>query len=642
MSDNIIPNVTANDEVPLDAILEALVDDPDVVDDQTDLNSRAPTKGRVAKASDTGKIYLGNGTAWIDVEASSGIDTPALTADKVGSPNNPTSEVHTQQFSLGSDGPATSFADIGGGGGGKILFTSDWHYNEAGGRAGASATTASNTKTNLDTIIDNANDNFNPDHVFVGGDIADYNTSSSASEFVSWLNEVIDYFENRGGSGGGGINAPVTYLVGDHEYNAVGPNSTLFDVFGWADESESWGATTVGGIKILHLNTVVGEVKDGGNEDKTIPSSEITFIENELADAEDAGQPVMTLSHVPLWGGPLENQETKDNITNSAEVLKLVNDSPMYLGAIAGHLHHEESFQRVRSIEDPYGSRHIINPTPNNWMQDTSKVPFVNTVLSGDGSFAADVPLTSSTYATNWTDPGLASRRRSRAQSLVTDQSQSFRWLTWESLNGWEEVSADGTATIDAATGALELSTGATAGNTETIRKNKTDTPTTRNLNFDGPIILRFAWELVSGPSTFDFHILVGGSDTEKHMGFLVQDGNLYFDMNDGAGNLDTIHSDGFYTAPYSNGRSMIAAWPGSQAEYWEAKSNWDSSGSFDEGVTLNNIPSGTRDGDVLLDISVTTDQATDLVVRIHELELFVGSISEPVTIKTQSSETRS
>jgi len=562
-----------------------------------------------------------------------------------GTEKNPTSEAWISTFGDPDDGSTYDATDVltGGGGGGKILFTSDWHYNEAGGRPSASVASESETKSNLDEIIDDANNNFNPDHVFVGGDMADQNLSNSDTEFITWLENVIDYFENTGGTSGNGIDAPVTYLVGDHEYGAVGGNSTLFDVFGWADESESWGAKTVGGVKYLHLNTVVGELKGPTHEDKTIPSDEIAFIEQELSSAEESGTPVMTLSHVPLWGGVLENNETKDTLTNGDEVLATINDSPMFAGALAAHLHHETSFQRVRSIEDAHGNRHLINCTPNNWMDDTTaNAAYTRVRATPSGSWAADVPITSSKYATSWAESGKTARRRSVAQSMVADQSQVFRWLHWESVAGWDEVSSDGTFGIDTATGALELSTGATAGNTETIRKMKADSPCTRNLNFDAPIMLRFAWEIVSGPSSFDISILAGGGTTQKHMGFLVRDEDIHFDMDDGSRNVTDISTGGFYGAPFSNGRSVVASWPGSVAEYWEGKSNWDGSGSFDESSTTNNVPSGNRDGDVLIEISLTTDANTDLVVRIHELELFVGSIGEPVTIKTQSTKTRS
>lgn len=554
--------------------------------------------------------------------------------------------VSTERANIG-DGPTVTSV----GGKAKILVTSDWHWNDKGGRSASDIVGLPDLKSNLDTIVDDANNTHQPDHVFVAGDIADYNLSSGESELVEWLADAKDYFENSAGSDGNGIQAPVTYLLGDHEYGYAGTGDmqNVFDVFGWADESESWGATTTSGVKFLHLNTGKDDSPaDGTVHAKRIPTEEQSFVNSELAAAEDTGIPAVVVSHVPLTGGPLE-EESKDQVVNGDATLRDANGYSSFAAAFGGHIHHDNQFDRVRPMVDPYGTTHFINPTPNVFMEDLTEVPFTRATLMGDGSLAVDSPITNTSgYDVQWRDAGLNTTRSSPAQQAFRDHSLHLDYTVIDSLAAWANPSADGNSQIDAASGAVELTTGATSGNTEAIARRKQpapassgSSPQTHGITFDAPVAVRAGVEIVSSPSSFEVNILIGGGPTDKHVGITNIDGNLYLDTHDGSSrNQKQMDSSGFFTGD-SSFSGMVASWPSGIAEYWEMKPLFDSIGSFNDGNTTSNVPSGDRVDDDLVYIGATTNASSDLTVRVHELEAFFGYIDEPLVVQAQSTESR-
>ena len=78
-----------------------------------------PDAGRVYVASDTDVEYYGDGSAW--------------TKQGVGSSQESVPSVNTDELSIGSDGPATSFSDIGGGGGAAgVRYASEFSGSDGG------------------------------------------------------------------------------------------------------------------------------------------------------------------------------------------------------------------------------------------------------------------------------------------------------------------------------------------------------------------------------------------------------------------------------------------------------------------------------------------------------------------------------
>jgi len=72
---SIPPN--ANDSIDLGTLVAAVADDL-IVGQRSEY---APTSGRVLEDSQTGAVYVGNGSAWIDIDADSGVTSPALNTD---------------------------------------------------------------------------------------------------------------------------------------------------------------------------------------------------------------------------------------------------------------------------------------------------------------------------------------------------------------------------------------------------------------------------------------------------------------------------------------------------------------------------------------------------------------------------------
>ena len=534
----------------------------------------------------------------------------------------------------------------------RLLVTSDWHWNTAGSRDAADIVDNATLKANLDTIVDDANDNYEPHHAFVLGDIADYNLSSSESELITWLGDAKDYFESSAGSSGSGIDCEVTYLLGDHEYGYAGSGDmqNVFDVFGWADESESWGSTFVNGVKCLHLNTGKDEApNDGTVEAKRIPPAEQTFIADEMTAAEELGSPTVSLSHVPLWGGVLGEPPTKkDNLVNGPAMLREVNEYSTLKACFAGHLHHETQFDRVREVLDPWGTSHFVNPTPNAVIDDVSKTPWTRATLLADGSLMVDCPVSGVPYATEWTTGG-GDTRRSTAQGAFVDHSLHVDYSVPDTVSGWATPSSEGTSGVDAASGAIELSTGASGGSTEALAKRKPPDPTGgsgnppqyHNDSFDGVTALRVGAEIVSSGASFEINCLFGGGPSSKHIGLTNTDGDLYLDVHDGSSRNQTqLSSGGFFSAGVAFS-GYVVSWGGVITEYWEQKPIFDSVGSFDDGSTTSNVPNGERDSDDLIHLSATTNEASDVTVRFHAIEGFVSYPGEPFALQVQSPETQ-
>jgi hypothetical protein len=76
MPNTVSPN--GNSNIPLGEILKALADDPQV--GQT--SNYDPADGRVLKDSVSGTIYVGDGSSWIDVDATCGIELPQTSSDR--------------------------------------------------------------------------------------------------------------------------------------------------------------------------------------------------------------------------------------------------------------------------------------------------------------------------------------------------------------------------------------------------------------------------------------------------------------------------------------------------------------------------------------------------------------------------------
>jgi len=92
--------VTDDATVPLGSLFATLADDVERVSSVDKLATRYPTRGRVAVVTggpEDEAVYIGNGDAWVDVDADSGVRTPALSTGEL----NNESVVSTDGFADG-------------------------------------------------------------------------------------------------------------------------------------------------------------------------------------------------------------------------------------------------------------------------------------------------------------------------------------------------------------------------------------------------------------------------------------------------------------------------------------------------------------------------------------------------------------
>jgi len=69
----------SNGQIDLAGLVKVLADERQV----GQRVNHAPTEGRVLVDSETGEVYLGDGTEWLTVAAESGVTTPTLNTDQL-------------------------------------------------------------------------------------------------------------------------------------------------------------------------------------------------------------------------------------------------------------------------------------------------------------------------------------------------------------------------------------------------------------------------------------------------------------------------------------------------------------------------------------------------------------------------------
>ncbi|QLD84603.1 metallophosphoesterase [Natronomonas halophila] len=288
----------------------------------------------------------------------------------------------------------------------KIAVLSDTHYNEEGGTANDDIPGSSGWKSNLDIVIDEINA-WNPDVVIHNGDLIKGNKESK-STLQYYVSTAIDYIENSGGSDGAGLNAPVHYSQGNHEYKQAGSYGAdwSYEPYGYSGDSDTWYVEEYKNVDLIVLNTAYSTTDDAN--DHEIPQGCIDFLRSHLNSSR---RPKIVFTHQPLtYTTGLAYDET----VNMDEVRDLLNEDPSVHAVIYGHVHHatdsssglgswDSIKQSIGPGKEHPGWWHV--PHPHHLDYDTSKHPWMKIELTGSYSRVTgriQAAYDSSTFPTEW------------------------------------------------------------------------------------------------------------------------------------------------------------------------------------------------------------------------------------------------
>ncbi|WP_367996128.1 metallophosphoesterase family protein [Haloferax volcanii] len=304
----------------------------------------------------------------------------------------------------------------------------------------------------MDDFIDYCN-SAEIDFAIANGDLVDgplaEQTGSTDGERVSihlsWLQTVTDYLENSGGSNGNGLNCPVYYNLGNHEYETIewGGDSAMGDVYStlnMGDYSGSYYSLQTQGLRFLFINSSYRTTADVSYNH--IDSQQQTWLENELADAKKKSDPVIVITHYPL-SGAAPHPINYDDVGNKDAVVRDLNDSAQFVGGFFGHSHHTYTWDHVLETRDRFGNQWIHNPQPNVLEGDDTKTNF--TVISASGS--TGTAQVSSGYDTDRFPTKWVLGRGGQTkptQQAVTDSGISWSYNGFETLDGVNEFSSGG------------------------------------------------------------------------------------------------------------------------------------------------------------------------------------------------------
>jgi len=119
--------------------------------------------------------------------------------------------------------------------------------------------TPSECKDNWDVFIDYMNDTYQPDVVVSlgdlinGGSAPDYPDPGDTATAQSWLQTAVDYLTKNGGTDGTGLDAPVEWIVGNHEWAYMGPDDMNAYSSEWSTLSDLWRVKEYKNVELFLL-----------------------------------------------------------------------------------------------------------------------------------------------------------------------------------------------------------------------------------------------------------------------------------------------------------------------------------------------------------------------------------------------------
>lgn len=406
-------------------------------------------------------------------------------------------------------------------------------------------------QTVLDEFVDTMNEEVRPRFCLHLGDVAHgVNLDASPNDVVPEstmrrrLSECREYLEESGGSEGSGLEMPIYYVLGNHEYKGAGTwnMDTIYDALGLASLSDTWRCIDVGDWRVLLLNTFYATEDIDGGQDARIPDAddradELGWVRERILGADGN---VVAVSHQSLTD-PTDYVVSKYGINlidhhpgHGPAVAKLLSERGRSL-SVHGHAHHSLNATGVRM--NPFG-------TPQLFVDFASKAgEFGTLTLSPDGWRFTPRNTDHGTLAS-----GQALVERERDMRRLRAQQREYD-LDFENLTRFNTADTTAAASVEATGNGLHLRTGTTPGETAAATR---ELRTSREAG-DGPRssstlqerrfrVVLVADELGGG----ERGTIVTGNPHDAFFGFEIEDGVLYGVASDGSADTRTLLLDGF------------------------------------------------------------------------------------------------
>jgi len=258
----------------------------------------------------------------------------------------------------------------------RVGWYSDIHYNDIGKKSWDTG----DQQSTLDAFVDRMNNEYHPHFVVCGGDNAHgldgakSDNTPSESQMVNWIGAIRDKLETTGGSDNSGLDCPVFYTYGDHEYADAGEwnMSNLYAAYGHDSLADTFNSFDVGGWHFVILNNSYStySIFDDGTSHRSetwIPDGNDPFdaVEWLRKDLRTTDKPVAVFTHHNLNHG--SGNSPKEFTGNQYEVSELLSRKSNAV-VIHGHTHHSWINTR-RHASGPWGVPNVFinEPEDNEW-----------------------------------------------------------------------------------------------------------------------------------------------------------------------------------------------------------------------------------------------------------------------------------
>lgn len=294
------------------------------------------------------------------VAATAGVDQLSRSVDAQQNDITNVGALHTDRANIG---------DL------KAGLISDTHWNRDASEASGFdyIPTASELKSNLDVFIDDMNA-WGADYVHVNGDIAHGNGTPDPSVYKTWLDEIMTYLEETGGSDGTGLDCQVLYGVGNHECKYLGGSD--WGPLPFSQTSDTWYREQIGGYDVITMKTT-----DGLNGPHAIEQQQLQDVKDWLG-AND--RPKIVHMHCPTFR---TTGEQYDTVSNAAEIDKHLLTDPNVRLVHYGHVHHDRG-KYYRNLMQRRGWVHTTTPNflgGEDFSGTDTVVPFARANLQSTG-----------------------------------------------------------------------------------------------------------------------------------------------------------------------------------------------------------------------------------------------------------------
>jgi len=483
------------------------------------------------------------------------------------------------------------------------------------------------TKAALDPFIDKMNE-WGADFVIQTGDFTE---TSSFSEDLQNIIDAREYVENTGGAAGTGLDAPIEYTLGNHEYKnqSEGDMADIYDAFGFGTTlGDTFTAYEINGWKIIQFNSAYTTTEDAnGTGDAHVPDSSdpfdgISWLKGEL----NTDKPIITHTHYGLnnsWGDPYRTTG------NAFKALKELTEADRVVSNIHGHAHANRDWDCGKQSIGPFGmpfynAGHIAKgkdrwytysdpPTSvyaYGYFYHPQKYQIENTLNTLDrANFAVD---------------GGANVEKMHPRTTLRGAGMSQYFNIGETTRTFENVSGSGSFSQDARFNRLILETGTTAGSVAGVGFSKGTVGEAWGV-LEG-FKVRMRMDLISAGE--DYALRMGRGAVRNGGGAGVADGNYYgFKLENG--NLrGVVSKNGTETTTQvlttvgqgSNfNLSAMLFSPHICRFYYRTSANWERGEITDDGV----MPVGGRDLNRLAQFSIGDNNNENYRAHLHDYKFW-------------------